>query len=102
MFRSLSRPVWERRCSSLKLVTLGLCRDSGVFVRSFSITDYRHPVISFETVVGKGVYVRSLAYDFGQRLTCGATLLSLRRTQIGDYAVGDAADLGAVLYERAR
>jgi tRNA pseudouridine55 synthase len=73
-----------------------------VFVRSFSIIDYRHPVVSFETVVGKGVYVRSLAHDFGQRLKGGATLLSLRRTKIGDYLVDDAADLGAVLHERAR
>ncbi len=71
-----------------------------VFIRSFSITDYRYPVVSFEIVVGKGVYVRSLAHDFGQKLNCGATLLSLRRTKIGEYVVDDAADLGAALHER--
>lgn len=71
-----------------------------VFVRSFSITDYQDPVVSFETTVGKGVYVRSLVYDFGKKLNCGATLLSLRRTKIGDYVIDDAADLGTVLHGR--
>ena len=74
-------------------------RKRKVFVRSFSVIEYRYPVVSFTTVVGKGVYVRSLAHDIGMNLGTGATLLSLRRTKIGDFSVGDAETLGSVLGE---
>ncbi len=74
-------------------------RKRKVFVRSFSVIEYQHPVVSFTTVVGKGVYVRSLAHDIGTNLGTGATLLSLRRTKIGDYSVDDADTLGSVLDE---
>jgi tRNA pseudouridine55 synthase len=74
-------------------------RKRRVFVRSFSVTAYQYPVVSFTAVVGKGVYVRSLAHDFGTTLGTGATLLSLRRTRIGDYSVTEAETLGSVLGE---
>jgi tRNA pseudouridine55 synthase len=70
-----------------------------VFIRSFSVIAYTHPVVSFATVVGKGVYIRSLAHDIGTELGTGATLLSLRRTKIGDYSVDDAETFGSVLDE---
>ena len=80
----------------------GVCiqpRKRKVFVRSFSVIEYQHPVVSFTAVVGKGVYVRSLAHDIGVNLGTGATLLSLRRTKIGDYSVDDAETFGSVLDE---
>ena len=58
-----------------------------VFVKSFSIVDIDMPILRFRAVVGKGVYIRSLAYDLGNVLRCGATLLSLRRTRIGEYGI---------------
>jgi len=43
----------------------------------------------------KGFYVRSLARDVGERLGCGATLESLRRTRVGRFDVADAIALDA-------
>ena len=40
-----------------------------------------------------GTYVRSLAYDIGQELGCGAYLKELRRTSIGPFRIEDAAQL---------
>ncbi len=68
-----------------------------VCVKSFRITSYDYPVLKFDAVVGKGVYIRSLVHDFGNRIGCGATLLSLRRIRIGDYHVADADKLGDIL-----
>ncbi len=68
-----------------------------VYVKSFRITSCDYPVLKFDAIVGKGAYIRSLVYDFGNRMGCGATLLSLRRTQIGHYRVEDARKLGEIV-----
>ena len=68
-----------------------------VNVKSFRILDFDAPILRFKTVVGKGVYIRSLAHDLGTALGCGATLLSLRRTRIGEYGVAEANKLGTLL-----
>jgi tRNA pseudouridine55 synthase len=68
-----------------------------VHIKSFCILDFDVPILRFKTVVGKGVYIRSLAHDFGNTLGCGATLLSLRRTRIGEYGVAKAKKLGMLL-----
>lgn len=68
-----------------------------VQVRSFRILDFDPPVLRFDTVVGKGAYIRSLAHDLGNAMGCGATLLSLRRTRIGEHNVAEAMKLGVLL-----
>lgn len=40
-----------------------------------------------------GTYVRTLAEDFGKRLSVGAHLAELRRTRVGDFAVTNAVTL---------
>ena len=46
--------------------------------------------LSFTVHCSKGTYIRSLAHDIGKALGSGAHLTSLRRTQIGEYAVAQA------------
>jgi tRNA pseudouridine55 synthase len=70
-----------------------------VHIKSFRILDFDAPILRFETVVGKGVYIRSLAHDLGKTLGCGGTLLSLRRTRIGEYCVAEAKKIGTLLPE---
>ncbi len=65
-----------------------------VSVKSFDLLDFDRPILRFRSVVGKGVYIRSLAHDLGAALRCGATLLSLRRTRVGAYDVANALRLG--------
>jgi tRNA pseudouridine55 synthase len=44
-------------------------------------------------VCSSGTYIRTLAEDFGKRLSIGAHLAELRRTRVGDFAVDNAATL---------
>ncbi len=61
-----------------------------ITIHSFDITEINFPLISFKVRCSKGVYIRSLANDFGEKLGCGAYLTELRRTKIGTFSVDDA------------
>ena len=54
---------------------------------SFNILKIDIPNIDFEVECSKGTYIRSLANDFGEELSSGATLTKLKRTKIGKYSV---------------
>lgn len=47
----------------------------------------------FVAEVSAGTYIRSLAYDLGQALGCGAHLSQLRRTQAGEFNISQAVTL---------
>ena len=66
-----------------------------VSIYEFELTNIELPVISFRLVCTTGTYVRSLAYDFGAALGCGAHLSSLRRTRIGLFTVDQSLSPGA-------
>lgn len=61
-----------------------------VTIHDFTIDDSDFPKISFEIKCSKGTYIRSIAYDFGEKLNSGGTLIELRRTQSGEQNVNDA------------
>ena len=51
-------------------------------------------IVEVRFVVGSGTYIRSLAEELGKRLgDYPATLYSLRRTKVGDFAISDAREL---------
>ncbi len=43
-----------------------------------------------------GTYIRSLARDIGEVLGCGGHLTALRRTQAGQFSIGDAVTIDAL------
>lgn len=59
-------------------------------VKTFEIRAIKLPEINFRIVCTKGTYIRSLAHDFGQRISAGAHLSALCRTRIGNYLLEDA------------
>lgn len=62
-----------------------------VHIYSFQIEPTELPnIYNFEVACSKGTYIRSLIHNLGQTIGCGALLIELRRTQIGDYLVEDA------------
>lgn len=50
-------------------------------------------VVTVRFYVRSGVYIRSLAEEFGKRMGYPATLQNLRRTKVGDFQVEDALPL---------
>ncbi len=59
-----------------------------VHIYKLEITSYRPPLLHLDVHCSKGTYIRSLADDIGKRLGCGAHLSELRRTAVGDVALG--------------
>ena len=58
-----------------------------VFIYRFYIENYTPPFIDFEATCSSGTYIRSLAHDLGQKLKCGAHLVQLIRTNVGNYSI---------------
>ncbi|MFH0990228.1 MAG: tRNA pseudouridine(55) synthase TruB [bacterium] len=56
----------------------------------FDLLRYEAPYVDFRVICSKGTYIRSLVNDLGIHLSCGASLLTLRRTRIGEYRIEDA------------
>ncbi|MBK6753077.1 MAG: tRNA pseudouridine(55) synthase TruB [Flavobacteriales bacterium] len=65
---------------------------ASVLVHRLELLSIDGPLVTFDTTVSKGTYVRTLAHDIGQVLGCGAYLSALRRTHIDRYDVADALD----------
>lgn len=61
-----------------------------VTIYAFEITRVEWPDVYFRVVCSTGTYIRSLAFDFGNALGCGAYLSSLCRTRIGEFRLEDA------------
>jgi tRNA pseudouridine55 synthase len=59
-------------------------------ITEFSILSFAPPVGSLRVRCSKGTYVRTLANDIGEILGCGAVLIELRRTRIGEFRVENA------------
>ena len=55
--------------------------------------DYEAPDLRLVVRCSGGTYVRSIAHDLGAAVRCGAHLQELRRTQSGDFQIGQARTL---------
>lgn len=67
-----------------------------ITIHSIESISYRYPTLKFVVACSAGTYIRSLAFDIGETLTCGAYLKNLRRTKIGDFDVKDAYPLDSL------
>jgi tRNA pseudouridine55 synthase len=50
---------------------------------------YEYPYLTFRVQCSKGTYIRSIAYDLGMKLGCGAHLSNLIRTRSGTFCLED-------------
>jgi tRNA pseudouridine55 synthase len=64
-----------------------------ITISVFEITKIELPRVDFRVVCTTGTYIRSLAFDFGNALGCGAYLSALRRDRIGAFTVDNAMDI---------
>lgn len=56
-----------------------------VEIYDIKLVSYRHPYVEVEVTCSKGTYMRSLAHDIGEVLSCGAALYALRRKRHGEF-----------------
>ena len=76
-------------------------RPKELLIESIELLPSELPEVAIRVVCGKGTYIRALARDIGERLGCGAHLTALRRTKVGDIAVGQC-ETAERLLERLR
>jgi len=65
-------------------------------INAMEIFYFAPPLVSFRVVCSRGTYIRSLAYDIGNVLGCGAALKELRRTASGQFDISRAVSLDAL------
>jgi tRNA pseudouridine55 synthase len=63
-----------------------------VEVKKIELLAFRYPFLKIRVITGKGVYIRSLAEDIGERFGCGGYLYSLVRTRVGSFKMEDCYD----------
>jgi len=61
-----------------------------VNIEKIEVLDIALPFVNFNVKCSKGTYIRQLACDIGEKIGCGAHLVSLRRTNIGPLSVKEA------------
>jgi len=86
------KPLYKlaRQRKELKLKT------NRVTVHFFRLKKYSPPFVDFTSKCSSGTYIRSLAHDLGQNLSCGAHLVQLIRTKIGDFSLKDSYTLDKI------
>lgn len=62
-----------------------------VTVYSLELIKYDYPLVQCVAKVSSGTYIRSLAEDIGKKLQTGAYLTDLKRTEVGNFNIKDAA-----------
>ncbi len=62
-------------------------------IYKIKLIKYRWPILKIKIDCSTGTYIRSLAYDIGLDLYCGAYLKNLKRTKIGKYKLRKAYKL---------
>lgn len=65
-----------------------------VRIHELEILECRLPVVKIRVVCSKGTYIRTLCADIGEKLGCGGTMQSLRRTGVGKFGLESAVTLG--------
>lgn len=68
-----------------------------IHIYNFRFSAYEEPVGRFRVACTKGTYVRSIAHELGQKLGCGAHLLTLRRVTSGKFDAADAVPFEEVM-----
>ena len=61
------------------------------------LLSYAYPYLDLDVHCSKGTYIRSLAYDMGQVLGCGAHLATLQRTRSGTFKIEDCCEVDQLL-----
>jgi tRNA pseudouridine55 synthase len=68
-------------------------KSRNVTIYSIDKITYNYPVVTFTVKVSSGTYIRTLVADIGSRLSTGAYMSNLRRTQIGSASIDDAVPI---------
>jgi tRNA pseudouridine55 synthase len=64
-----------------------------VTIHRIELLEWNPPCLIIEVECGKGTYIRSIAHDIGESLSCGAHISALVRTKYGPFNIEDSISL---------
>ena len=64
-----------------------------ITIYEIQVLNFDKPLLTLIVQCGKGVYIRSLAHDLGQRLGCGGFVTELERLRCGSFKKSEAVTL---------
>src|SRR5436305_2073739 len=64
-----------------------------IVIHALQVTEWNTPFATLAIECSKGTYIRSLAYDLGEYLGCGASLNALVRTRSGPFLLSESITL---------
>lgn len=64
-----------------------------VYIHELEILEMSLPVVKLRVACSKGTYIRTLCADIGEKLGCGGTMKSLKRTRVGGFTLEKAVTL---------
>lgn len=64
-----------------------------IFVSSIELLEEMHPDYTVKINCSKGTYIRTICHDIGQALGCGAVMMSLQRTRVGEFKIENSFKL---------
>lgn len=64
-----------------------------ITIHSLELMNYEFPELKIKVKCSSGTYLRTLAYDIGEALGCGAYLEELQRTKVGEHRLEDAINI---------
>jgi tRNA pseudouridine55 synthase len=70
-----------------------------VTIYELALLAWDAPYVALRVTCSAGTYIRSLAHDLGQSLSCGGHLTALRRTAVGDFGLDTAVSLSILTPE---
>lgn len=62
-------------------------------IYEIEILEENMPEFTIRVSCSKGTYIRTLCHDIGQKLSCGAAMISLKRTRVGGFTIDRAYTL---------
>ena len=72
-----------------------------VEVLEMEVLEFKFPILRVRLLCTSGFYVRSLARDLGEALSCGAYLKELERTKIGNFSLEKSVSVEDISMENA-
>lgn len=67
-----------------------------ITVHEIEILSENMPEFMIRVNCSRGTYIRTICHDIGQKLSCGAAMVSLKRTKAGDFGIEDAYTLSRI------
>jgi tRNA pseudouridine55 synthase len=67
-----------------------------ITIHRITLMEFAGDTFSLSVDCSKGTYIRVLAEDIGSFLGCGAHLIALRRTRVGNFSLADAYSLDVI------